>query len=479
MNRTESLTALFERTMLRLANGVARFSYPASWEKLEIDENRSLWAASMPDYRPGPPLQCETTADLAIIGGGFTGVSTAYHFSRRYPEKRVVLLEAKGLANGASGRNGGMMLNWIYGMGQLSDAMTARVYGATNHAIESIEAIIQRHNLPVSYRRDGCLEVFTDPQRAEAAQAEAEYLNSLGIPIQFLSRDATQKKIGLQGVHGALFDASEGQLNGVQFLRMLRPVLVEQGVEIYEQTPVLKVEEGPTIRLTTEQGSVKAKAIVLATNGYTGKLGYFRKAFFPLHSHVFATAPLTDAQITALGWSAGAGFSDDLNRISYATRTREGNIVFGGGSNLSYDYLFNNRTLFPGSPESAQPAFADMQKTMDNYLPGSLQLPIAHRWTGTLAISMRRNCSMGVRGEHRNVYYALGYSGHGLTAANMAGEVLTDLYSGVDEKWRDFPFVQTDSAESDFAPIPLEPFRWIGYQMFTRLTGRSPRLPHH
>src|SRR5574341_1195404 len=85
-------------------------------EKPDIDDNQSLWTAQTPDYRPGPPLRETITCDLAIIGGGFTGTSTAYHFSRRYPEKRVVLLEARSLANGASGRNGGMMLNWLTGV---------------------------------------------------------------------------------------------------------------------------------------------------------------------------------------------------------------------------------------------------------------------------------------------------------------------------------------------------------------------------
>ncbi len=473
MSRLHNLTAKIERGMFQAARGVARFSYPRSWEKLEIDENKSVWAAYTPDYVPSAPLTGETSADLAIIGGGYTGISTAYHFSRRYPEKRVVLLEAKALANGASGRNGGMMLNWVYGTGPMSDEMTARVYQATSQTIDDIEGIIEEHNLKVSYRRDGCFEVFTDAKRAEEAQAEVKHLNQLGIPIQFLDGKAVQRHIGLQGVYGGLFDPTEGQLNGVQFIRELRPVLQEQGVGIYENTPVLKVEEGSTITLSTPNGKVKAKAIVLATNGYTGKLGYFRKSYFPLHSHVFATEKLSDERLEQLGWRDTAGFSDDLKRISYATRTREGHIVFGGGSNLSYGYLFNNRTVFPGSPDSAMPAFADMHNTMNDYLPGSQHLPIAHRWTGTLAITLRRNCSMGVRGEYRNVYYALGYSGHGVTAANMAGQVLTDLYSNHHQRWQGMPFIN-----ADFAPVPLEPFRWLGYQMMTRLTGRSPREPH-
>lgn len=474
MSAADRFIPHLERLLLQAARGAARLSYPLSWEKLAIDDNRSLWAAYTPDYAPGAPLRGDVAADLAIIGGGFTGVSTAYHFSRRYPDKRVVLLEAKTLANGASGRNGGMMLNWIYGVGPMTPEMTARMYAATNGAIDTIEAVIREHNLDVSYRRDGTMEVFTRPERAEEAHAEIEALQALGIPMQFLDGAAARRLIGLQGIYGAAFDPNEGQLNGAQYVRALRPVLQAQGVAVYEQTPVLKVAEGPTVTLTTPHGSVRAAAVVLATNAYTGKLGYFRKAYFPLHSHVFATAPLTDTDAERLGWHSSAGFSDDLNRISYATRTREGHIVFGGGSNRSYGYLFNNRTAFPGAPDSARRAFADMQQTMDAYLPGSLQLPVAHRWTGTLAITLRRNCSMGVRGAHRNVYYALGYSGHGVTAANMAGQVLTDLYSGADARWRGMPFV-----DADFAPIPLEPFRWMGYQMFTRLTGRSPREPFY
>ena len=473
MSRLHKLTSAIERGMFTAARGVSRFGYPLSWEKLEIDENRSVWASYTPDYQPSPALNGTIDADLAIIGGGYTGISTAYHFSQRYPNKRVVLLEAKKLANGASGRNGGMMLNWVYGTGNMTDEMTARVYNATSQTMDGIEAIIAKHDLDVSYRRDGCFEVFTDEKRAAAAKAEAEYLQGLGLPIQFLDAETVQAQIGLHGIYGGLFDPTEGQLNGVQYVRGLRPILQSQNVHVYENTPVTSVEEGSTIRLTTPNGEIKAKAIVLAMNGYTGKLGYFRKAYFPLHSHVFATDKLSDEQAASLGWRGTAGFSDDLKRISYATRTNEGHIVFGGGSNISYGYLFNNRTAFPNSPDSANIAFEDMHSTLDDYLPGMGQLPRVHRWTGTLAISLRRNCSMGVRGDHNNVYYALGYSGHGVTAANMAGKVLTDLYSDNDKEWRGLPFIN-----SDFSPVPLEPFRWMGYQMMTRLTGRSPRDPH-
>ncbi len=473
MSKLTELSKKVELGLYKAAGLASRVSYPASWETLDIDENESVWASYMPEYEARPPLFGETTADLAIIGGGYTGISTAYHFSRRFPNKRVVILEAKKLANGASGRNGGMVLNWVYGMGDMSDETTAAVYSATKRTIDSIDGIINEHKLDVSYRLDGCLEVFTDEQRAAAAEAEVAHLNSIGVPVQFLDAGQVREKLGLQGVHGALFDASEGQLNGVQFIRELRPILEESGVEIYENTRVTKVEEGYTIKVSTNGGLVKARAIVLATNGYTGKLGYFRKAYFPLHSHVFATDTLSDEKLDQLGWHQTAGFSDDLNRISYATRTKEGHVVFGGGSNISYGYKFNNGTAWSGSAESKQPAFDDMHRTLNGYMPGFGMLPRKYEWTGTLAISLRRNCSMGVRGDFKNVYYALGYSGHGVVAANMAGRVLTDIYSDAEDEWRHMPFVN-----APFSSIPLEPFRTVGYQMMTKLTGKSPREPH-
>ncbi len=445
-------------------------------ETLEIDDNQSLWVAQTPDYRPNPPLQKPISCDLAIIGGGFTGVSTAYHFSRRYPQKRVVLLEAKTLANGASGRNGGMLLNWVTDpLAYSSDEMVQRIYQTTHAGIQTILDIIKRHQLNVSHRLDGTVHVITHPDRVEAAQEEAAYYNSLDIPVQFLEGDALKPYIELEGVYAAMIDPNSGQLNGAQLVRELRPVLEAQGVAIYEQTPVIRIEEGREITLRTPQAEVRAKAIVLATNGYTGKLGYFRDALFPLHSHVFATEALSPEQLNNIGWQQLAGYEDDLDRIAYSTLTREGHIVFGGGSNASYAYLFRNRTAYPNTPHSAQSSFTAMRKTMSDYLPRSADIPLAHRWTGTLGITLRRNNLMGVTGEHRNVYYALGYCGHGVTLANMAGMVLTDLYSGDDERWRGLPFYMPQKTIYD--PIPPEPFRWLGYQLFTRLTGKSPRTP--
>lgn len=459
--------------LLQAATGLASrlepITRPFFPESLEIDDNKSVWVSHTPDYQPTAPLKQDIQADLAIIGGGFTGVSTAYYFSRRYPEKRIVLIEAKSLANGASGRNGGMLLNWLADMYGYQPEMIRRIYEMTHAGIQSIEAVIQRHQLDVSYRMDGTITAYTNAERAEAAHREVEFHQQLGIPEQYIDAETLKQTLNLQGVYGAVLDPNSGQINGAQLVRGLRPILQEQGVEIYEQTPVLNItEEGRMINLKTPLGEIRAQSIVLATNGYTGKLGYFRDALFPLHSHVFATTPLSATEQARIGWHQTAGYSDDLDRIAYSSLTREGHIIFGGGSNASYDYLFRNRTSYAKSSSNAQ---RKMRDTMSNYLPDSENLSIAHRWSGTLGITLDRQPLIGVRGDHRNIFYAIGYCGHGVTLANVAGQILTDMYSGDDEQWRDLPFYQRE-----YLPIPPEPFRWVGYQVFTRLTGKSPRL---
>jgi glycine/D-amino acid oxidase-like deaminating enzyme len=430
------------------------------------DENRACWLDEAPPYAPLPPLRDSATADVAVIGGGFTGVSTAWHLSRRFPQRRIVLLEARALANGASGRNGGQALNWINGVETDEPAYASRIYGVTCRGIDLIAELVDRYRLDAGFERRGCLEVYTSTRTAEAAHARVERLRRVGIPLEWLSAAAS----GVHGAHGAVRDPTAGRVNGVALLRALRPTLLEQGVAVYEQTPVLAIDEGATIRLRTPHGEVRAAAIVLATNAYTPALGYFRHGILPLHSHVVATAPLSDAVWSALGWSAHHGFADDLDRIAYGCRTAGGRLVFGGGGNDAYTYQYRGDPVFvPTAPRGAR-AFAAIERHLSHYFPAAAHAPIAHRWTGTLAMTLDRVCSMGVRGEHRNVYYALGYSGHGVALAMLAGRVLCDLYGGDHDPWRDLPFYQ-----KPLPRLPPEPLRWIGYQLYTRLTGRSPR----
>jgi gamma-glutamylputrescine oxidase len=426
-----------------------------------LDDNQACWLAEAPPYEPLPPLGCHETADVAVIGGGLTGVSTALHLSQRFPERRIVLLEAKVLGNGASGRNGGQVLTWIAGVEPADSEAARRIYEVTRSAIDLIQDLVGRHRLDAGFSRRGCLEVYTHHATAEAAHARVERLQSAGVAVKWLPGSAT----GVRGALGAVLDPACGRINGAAFLHGLRPVLEAQGVGVYEQTPVVQIEEGRTARLRTPRGDVRAAAVVIATNAYTPRLGYFRNAILPLHSHVVATEPLSDERWAGLAWGAHDGFADDHDRITFGCRTAGGRLLFGGGGNDAYDYTFGGDPVFRG--RDTRRAFAGLERRVSTYLPAVADLPIAHRWTGPIALTLDRVCSMGVRD---NIYHALGYSGHGVALSMLAGRVLCDLYSDHHEPWRDLPFYQRRVPR-----FPPEPLRWLGYQLYTRLTGRSPR----
>lgn len=431
-----------------------------------FDDNTAAWLDGAPPDEPAPPLTRELDVDVAILGGGFTGVSAAYHLSRRFPERGVALLEARRLGNGASGRNGGLVLNGVTARDRDPDVM-AREHALTRGAIDELEALIRDRGLAVRLRRAGCVHLCTTARAAEEAHALVEQLAARGAPLRFLRGAELDGVLRARGAHGGVLDPTEGVLHGVDLIRAMRPLLVAQGVQIFESTPVARVREGAAIELETPGGTVRARAIVLATGGYTPRLGYFRSGLLPVISHVIATAPVPPALLERTGLARIAGFYDDRPRLSYGSVDATGRVVFGGGTTAAYAYRFGNATTYAARPGDA--AARALRRSLLGYLPELAEVPIQHRWSGPLALTLARHCAMGVTGAHQNVYYALGYSGHGITLANLAGRVLADLYAGDHDPWRGCAFYMKHPSG-----IPPEPLRWIGYQLYTRLTGGSP-----
>jgi glycine/D-amino acid oxidase-like deaminating enzyme len=383
---------------------------------------------------------------------------------RQNPGLGIALLEAGVLGQGASGRNGGQVLNWVNGFEPQTPEELRRVHAATRAGIDLAEELAARFAPPGAFRRQGALTVYTDPCRAEAAAAYVEELGAAGIPAEFVPESG----LGIRGARGAVLDPLAGRLNGFALLQALRPVLRADGVALHEGTLVHRVRSGREIVLETAEGEVRARALVLATNGYTPALGFFRLGLLPLHSHVLATAPLAEEDWQRIGWGDWDGFTDDLDRIAYACRTPGGRLLFGGGGNPAYSYRLGGRPVAAARAESRAVPF--MHRVLAGYFPGVAGAKLEQRWSGLLALTLDRLCSMGVGGRHRNVYHSLGYSGHGIALGLLAGRVLADLHAGNHEAWRDQPFYQ-----KRLTPFPPEPARWLGYQVITRLTGKSPR----
>lgn len=432
-----------------------------------FDENQSVWAVDRPPRDAYPPLVGEASVDLAILGGGFTGMSAAWHFSRRYPEMGIALFEAARLGNGASGRNGGMMLNWIVGLESADLDMAHLSYDATSEGIETIGEVLRELDAPHLWRHEGSVDVYTDPRSAALAQRECERLQAGGIPIRWLEPAELAAGLTLEGVFGGQLDPGAGQLDGFGLIEAMAPVLAGRGVSLHEGSPVLRIREGAVHELELPRGRVRARHLVLATNAYTPRLGYFRHSLIPLHSHVVGSRARSPEQWAALGWKGLSGFADDSGRVAYGALTPRGELVFGGGSNQSYSYLYGGETAYAGDRRRHIQA---VRARLLRYMPGLGDLELPYQWSGPIGLTLSRLCSIGVMGEHRNVYYGLGYSGHGVTLANLAGRILCDIHAGEDARWRPLPFFGHTPL-----PIPPEPMRWIGYHAYTRLTGRSPR----
>ena len=428
------------------------------------DANRAVWTVESGPVQPTAPLARGLTTDVAIVGGGFTGVSTALQLRRARPALGIALLEAGVLGQGASGRNGGQVLHWINGVSPKTPDALRRIHAVTGMGIEIAEQLAAQYAPPGTFRRAGALEVLTDARRAEEAHARVEQWNAAGIPAEFIP--ASRLRIG--GAHGAVRNPLAGRLNGFALLQALRPVLTSQGIALYEGSRVTRVRVGREIVLETARGEVRAKTLVLATNGYTPALGFFRTGVLPLHSHVLATAPLAAGDWQRLGWGAWDGFSDDQDRIAYAMRTPGGRLLLGGGGNPAYTYHYGSRVVTTEAAIARSQPF--MQRILQRYFPAIAHIPIEYRWSGVLGITLDRQPSIGAGRIAPNVLHAVGYSGHGVSLALLAGKILADLYVGNHDDWRDLPFYN-----KRLLPIPPEPLRWLGYQVYTRITGRSPR----
>jgi glycine/D-amino acid oxidase-like deaminating enzyme len=431
-----------------------------------FDENTSSWLVEAPPDTPSPPLAKDLEVDVAIIGGGFTGVSTAYHLSRRFPQLGIALVEAKQLGNGATGRNGGLVLNGIT-VKDVDAELVAREHAITRQAIDDLEALIREHQLPVRFRRTGCVHLATTARAAEETQAFIEQLAPYELPLRFLQGSALSAVLTAQHVHGAVFDPTEASIAGVDLVRAMRPLLVRQGVHIFEGTLVTRIREGSTVEVITPGGALRAKAIVLATSGYTMHLGYFTTGLLPVISHVVATAPVDPAILERTGLARVAGFFDDSPRLAYGTVDPAGRVIFGGGTTSAYAYQFGNDTRYDARPDDT--GARAVRASLDRYFPELAGIPTQHRWSGPLDLTLVRHCAIGVMGEHANIFYGVGYSGHGITLANLAGQVIADLYAGDHERWKDVAFYMRRPGG-----IPREPLRWLGYHLYTRLTGKSP-----
>jgi len=425
------------------------------------DINHSLWMRFQPPHNP--PLTTDLDLDVAVIGGGYTGLSAAYHIRKVAPNKRVAVLEARGVGNGASGRNGGMLLPNVaneYLQMVSPPEVHKRIYDLTVESMKSLVALAAASGIEGAVEPVGALQTFETQQEAERGRAYTESVRKLGIPVKYLDRGRTAEAIGTRAYTASVYEPNAGHVHPIKLVHVLKLAAQAAGVKIYEDSPVLTVEEGPMNRLHMAGGqTVKARSLVLATNAFTSKLGYFRNAIAPVYNYLAATRALSDAELASIGWPSRMPFNDSRTLVYYLGLTPDNRIHIRGGSAA---YAWNDGVA--GRPDAK--AVDLLQKELARLYPALRGIEFETAWNGMVDMTLDWAPVVGATGRQKNIYYGLGYCGHGVNLTFLFGRIIADLEAGRQQPWREFPFVNRIPPY-----IPNEPFRWIGIQAETAYDG--------
>ncbi|HMK86441.1 MAG TPA: FAD-dependent oxidoreductase [Steroidobacteraceae bacterium] len=429
---------------------------PRIWrEPLPLDANESFWARSAAPRNPA--LRQDLVVDVAIVGGGLTGLSAAYFIRKASPGKRVIVLEAEGCGNGASGRNGAMVLTMTadrYLSFSADPQRDKAIYELTADNIRSLVGLAAATGIDCELDTPGALQVFNDEGAAEAAQRYVRRARSLGMPVEYWDSRQVKASIGSEVYRGGYFDPKGGQVHPMKLVRAFKFAAERAGAVIYENTRVEQVEEGKVHRLRTLEGlTVSAKSLVLASNAFTPNLKFLRNSILPLREYVAITRPLSDEELAAIGWQSRVPFNDDRTEVYYFGLTRDRRIHIGGGAPR---YQFNNGAA---DPLRLEPERRQLERELARVFPRLAGVELEAIWQGVIDWSLDASPSVGRTGKHGNIFYALGYSGHGVNLTSVFGRIIADLEAGHEQAWTSYPFL---NAHLDY--VPNEPLRWAAVE---------------
>jgi glycine/D-amino acid oxidase-like deaminating enzyme len=426
---------------------------PKLWpQTAPVDPNKSYWAAALP--AAGQALQESIDVDVAIVGGGLTGLATAFYLRTADPGRRVALFEARVCGNGASARNGAMLLTSTADRWMIESdhpELDRRIYDLTVENIGRIRELASRFGHDIELETLGAAQTLNDAGLVDDARNRARRLSEQGMPLEFWTADEVAGRLGTRRYSGALFDPASGQLHPGKLVALFKAAATAAGVEIYENTAIHAVDEGPIVTLSADAGlRVRAPAVVLGTNAYSSRLDYLQNDYASIVEYVGITAPLPADLLASIGGGIGIPFNDSRLEVYYLGPTRDGRLRIGGGP---IGYAFNNGTV-PLAPPAENVAL--LARELGRIYPALASIPFERTWAGAVDYSMDASPALGQFGRHRNIYYAIGYSGHGLNLTSVFGRILADLVLARGDQWRWLPFLNRHPPY-----LPNEPFRWL------------------
>jgi gamma-glutamylputrescine oxidase len=447
-------TALLGGGALLGAGGLNLIS-PRIWHgPLPLDANSSYWARSQPPQNPA--LAQDLSVDVAVLGGGLTGLSAAYFIRQVSAQKSVAVLEARGCGNGASGRNGAMVLTMTadrYMNFSAAPALDKEIYDLTVGNIRFLSSLSAAAGIDCELETPGALQVFTGAQDTKAAAQYVRQARTLGMPVEYWNARQVMGALGTDVYEGGFFDPNGGHVHPMKLVHAFKSAAESAGARVYENTEVISVEEGRELVLHTGEGRVvRAKSLVLATNAFTPNLGFLRNSVVPLRESIAMTRPFSEQELAAIGWRSRMSFNDSRTEVFFLGLTRDGRIHIGGGAPR---YQFNNGS---GGAGAALPV-SELQRELVRIYPRLAGTGFENHWDGVVDWSLDASPSVGTTGKHGNVHYGIGYSGHGVNLTSIFGRIIADLEAGRSDAWQRYPFVN-----AGLYYVPNEPFRWLAVE---------------
>ena len=428
----------------------------------------SFWHACMggpPARRPG--LTGDSSADVCIIGAGYTGLWTALYLHKANPDLNILIVEREFAGFGASGRNGGWLTGgfaWShekYLANGSADGVRALVK-AMEGTVDAVIGVAEAEGIEAEIRRTDEMMVACNPAQLARLTTEAKHRRDWGeTRIRMIDGPATTARIAIPGALGGMIVGGVARIQPAKLVRGLARVVEEKGVRIAEGTAVLGYAPG---RVETDRGTVSAPIILRATEGFTAGLPGCKRDLLPLNSAQIVTAPLSAETWSKIGWEGYEIFGDFPNLYSYCQRTDDGRITVGA---RGAPYRYGSATDRDGAPN--QVTIDKLAAILRRLFPAAADAPIDHAWCGVLGVPRDWCAAVGFN-PATGIGWAGGYVGVGVSTSNLAGQTLADLATGRDTALTRLPWVARRARRWE-----REPLRWLGVHGMYALLAAADR----
>ncbi len=414
------------------------------------------------------PLDGDRSADVCIVGAGYTGLWTAYYLKKNAPDLDVVVVERRFAGFGASGRNGGWLTNSVTGGRDQYEAKFGRSAAEQQqrHMNETVDEVIRvaaSEGIEADILKGGELNVaFTPAQLARMTEFAASERAWQFADVDELDASQVADRIAFDGALGGTWHPHCARVNPAKLVSGLADTVTRLGVPIYEGTTVTRIRPGI---VETDHGTIAAGSIVRATEGFTADLAGEHRTWLPMNSSLIVTEPLSADLWNQIGWRGREVFGDYAHVYMYAQRTADDRIAIGG---RGVPYRFGSQTDNDG--RTADSTIRHLQRLLERFLPQTAGVRIDHAWSGVLGVP--RDWSATVSFDQRSrIGFAGGYVGTGVATTNLAGRTLADLLLGRDTDITHLPWVGHHAKAWE-----VEPLRWLGVRGLYAAYGVADQL---